>query len=90
MPDITIQIPVTIPDAYTPRALAWLAAKPPLMEPSGEVDEFGDPIMQEVSETPQEKFIRIVGDYAKRELRDSVLSYERRAATASVDTIEVN
>ena len=90
MADITIQIPVTIPDAYTTRALAWLNSKPPLMQDSGEVDEFGDPIMEEVSETAQEKFIRIVGDYAKRELRDSVLKFERRAATVAVDAIEVN
>ena len=90
MADITIQVPVTIPDAYTARALAWLNSKPPLMQASGEVDEFGDPIMEEVSETPQEKLLRIVGGYAKRELRDSVLTFERRAATVAVDAIEVN
>ena len=89
MADITITVPVTIPDAYTTRALAWLNAQPPLMQDSGEVDEVGDPIMEEVSETPSEKFLRIASSYLRSDLRNAVLNYERMAARAAVQPIEV-
>ena len=89
MADITIQVPVTIPDAYTARALAWPNSKPPLMQASGEVDEFGDPIMEEVSETAQVKLLRILGEFLRAELKARLRRYEERAAAASVTDVEV-
>jgi len=89
MADITINVPVTVPDAYVPRVMAWLNAQAPLMVDSGEVDEQGDPIMVEQPETAQQKFLRIAGAYLRSELRLRVLRYERRAAEAAVSVIDV-
>ena len=91
MADLTRSIPITVPDNsdYIARVTAWINALPPLMEDSGEVDDNGDPIMQEVSETLAEKFDRIAGEVLRKEMKERLLNYERRAAQASVSEVPI-
>jgi len=89
MADLTRSIDITVPDAYVTRATAWINSLGALMEPSGEVDENGDPIYVPVAETLVQKFDRTAGDILKHQLRVRVLAYERKAAEQAVTEIEV-
>lgn len=89
MADITRTITITVPDAYTARAIAWLKAQSALMVDSGEVDETGDPIMVPVEETVAQKFDRIAKAILLHQLKSRVLAFEKRLAEQSVTEISV-
>ena len=71
MADLTRTITLTVPDAYVARITAWITAMPPLMQDSGTVDEFGDPIMEPVPETLPVRFDRV----AKEILTNQILTF---------------
>lgn len=82
MADLTRSISLTVPNAFVPRLQAWIEAMPPLREPSGEVDENGDPIMVEVPETVAQKFDRIAKEILVGQIKSRVRAWEIRQQQA--------
>lgn len=88
MADLTRTITLTVPDAYVARITAWITAMPPLMQDSGTVDEFGDPIMEPVPETLPVRFDRVAKEFLTYQIRKRVRDWEIRQQQA-ITEIEV-
>ena len=80
---------ITVPDAFVARLIAWVDAQPALLEDSGEVDENGQPILEEVEETSAEKLARLLAEDTRRRLRIAVRDFERRSAVEAIELIPV-
>lgn len=87
MPDISINIPLTVAAVHTDRIKAWLDAQPAVMIDSGADEPNGDPIMIPMPETYQEKFLRLSTKFIKYELQKRILNFEKRTTAAAVQEL---